>query len=100
MSADIKSRTTQYNNDVSGVNDAIQAFNQRAANNGFSSQSEFNSQRAALMARVDTVNQEQSSINSEIDAYNQILQQYNQSVLATKQLYGSINSLSPAPTVK
>jgi len=99
MSDDIKTRTAQYNEDVASVNAAIQSFNSRANSGGFSSQSEFNSDRAALLQQVDSVNQEQASINQEIDSYNQLLQQYNQSVLATKQLYNSINSLAPAPSV-
>jgi hypothetical protein len=100
INAQIKSTSDQYNADVKTLNNDITDFNGRAAGGSFSSQSEFNSERADLLTRANTVSDERDSINTLIDQYNSLRDQYNNIVTQSNALYDSIDSsLAPAPKV-
>lgn len=88
----ISARSTNYNNDLEMLNQDISDFNKRAASNGFTSQAQFNSQRASLESRVVSINAAREDINGDTDRYNKILEEYNSIVLASKKLYDSIDS--------
>jgi cell division septum initiation protein DivIVA len=94
----IKVEEAQYTADVTTLNADINTFNTNAKNNNFSSQSDFDNQKASLMARADTLNTEKNKINGDITTYNTELDQYNSVTTNSKELFSSIDSLSAAPT--
>lgn len=96
----INERTAQYNTDVVTLNKDILAFNAKATSEGFTSQAQFNSERAALTNRVTTLDATSSSIHADVVTYNTILKEYNSIASESKKLYNSIDStLAPAPSV-
>lgn len=100
LATSINSETTKYNSDIKVLNNDIAAFNSKAENGGFTSQYQFNTQRSALMTRVNELNATRLKINSDIDKYNSILTEYNSIASQSKKLYNSIDStLAPAPSV-
>lgn len=100
INARIKAASQQYNADVKQLNSDIAAFNSRAAGGGFSSQAAFNSERQALVSRVDSISGERETINALVTKYNDLSNQYNSIVTQSNDLYKSIDStLAPAPQV-
>ena len=96
----ISGETTQYNNDVKVLNNDIMAFNTRVGSASFTSQAQFNSERAALSARVAELEATRNIINADIAKYSSILAEYNSLASESKKLYNSIDStLAPAPSV-
>ena len=99
LSALITTESAKYNADVQAINNDIAAFNVRAASGNFSSQSQFNSQRAALTQRVTAVQVLRASIDANIAQYTEMLGEYNSLAAQSKKLYSVIDStLAPAPT--
>ena len=68
----IEAASIQYNQAKAQLNVDIQTFNNRASNGGFSSQAQFNNERAALVTRVEILESERSDINSDRDRYNDL----------------------------
>jgi len=100
LAESITSDSTQYNEGVQVLNVDIEQFNKRATIGDFTSQAQFNSERAVLSSRVDSSDSMRASINDEINKYNLILTEYNSIASQSKKLYNSINStLAPAPSV-
>jgi hypothetical protein len=100
LASDITSNSTRYNSDIQIFNTDIAMFNQRAANGDFTSQYQFNSERSALLARVDKLNATRDTINNDVSNYNSLLEEYNAIALQSKELYNSIDStLAPAPSI-
>lgn len=78
----------------------IQSFNARVANDGFTSQSAFNVNRSALIARSNNLEALRSQINADIELYNAKLAELKQLSVETQKLNESINSsLAPVPGV-
>ena len=100
LSAQIKDASAKYNNDIKQLNADIAQFNQRANSGDFTSQAQFNTQRQALVARVNALAQGRDSVNAKITEYNRLKDEYNNTVTQSNQLYKSIDSsLAPAPKV-
>lgn len=100
LATSITSDSTQYNESVQVLNVDIALFNKRATAGDFTSQGQFNSERAALSSRVASTDAMRKNINDEIAKYNLILTEYNSIASQSKKLYNSINStLAPAPSV-
>jgi len=99
LSAYITTKSAEYNSDVQTINNDIAAFNVRAANGNFTSQAQFNSQRAALIQQVADLQVLRASIDDSISQYQTLLTQYNSLAAQSKKLYSIIDStLAPAPT--
>lgn len=100
MSAKIKEASADYNSSTEKLEADIEAFNKRATSGDFSSQAQFNRERAALVARVNNLSGDRSAISDMISQYNALKDQYNETVTASNDLYKSIDSnLAPAPQV-
>jgi hypothetical protein len=98
----IEARSAQYNIDVTQLSADIQSFNSRADSGSFSSLSEFNQERAALVARSNQVEADRLSIKADIAIYDQKYEQYQQLALQIESLNKSIDSvqdLQPAPSL-
>lgn len=100
LNTQITAMSKQYDADVKNLNADIADFNQRAKNGGFSSQSQFNSERQALVSRASSIAAEHTDINNMVDKFNTLRSQYNDIVTQSNDLYKSIDStLAPAPKV-
>ena len=96
----INQQTKEYNTDVSTLSADINTFNQRANSGGFSSKAEFDSERAALVARVAQLDQMRETINGEIAQYNALRSQLQTIASESQALNQSIDSsLAPAPSL-
>lgn len=96
----ISGGVSEYNSSVQALNSDIAAFNARADSGDFISQSQFNSQRAALMARVSSLETLRQTVESNIEKYDGLLEEYNSIASESKKINNNINSiLAPAPSV-
>jgi hypothetical protein len=102
LSNSIEARSKTYDSDVAQLTADIDSFNSRANNGGFSSQSQFNSERAALVKRSTQLESERSSINNDITSYNKMYAEYQTIASQIEVLNDSIDSfkaLGQTPTV-
>jgi len=100
LSSSISAKSTQYNTDVKALNVDIAAFDKRADSGDFSSQAQFNYERAALSNRVTELDAARTSVNNDITKYGSLLAEYNSIASQSKKLDNSIDStLAPAPSV-
>ncbi len=96
----IEKSSIAYNKNVATLNKDIEAFNSRAQTGDFGSQAQFNSERAALSARVERLGGDRETINADIERYEALRTEYNQTASESKQLSDSLNSkLAPAPSI-
>lgn len=102
LGASIDSRSTAYNQDAAALSADISSFNNRANSGDFSSRSQFESERAALISRSNQLEAERESINNDITTYNQYYNQYQQIAAQIQTLNNSMDSyqsLQKAPSV-
>lgn len=98
--AQINTATDNYNNGVNDLNNDIKAFNQRAESGGFSSQAQFNEERAVLIARQKKLATDRTLIDGYIATYNTKKQQLATINSQAEALNHSINSnLTPLPSI-
>lgn len=98
----IETRSAQYNADVAQLSSDIASFNSRADQGSFSSMAQFNSERAALMARSNQLEADRNSINADIASYQDKYSQYQTLSAQIESLNKSIDSigdLEPAPSL-
>lgn len=102
LSVTIKDRTTNYDATVTQLSADIASFNRRANNNDFSSQSQFNTERNALINRTNKLDVERNAINKDIDTYNSYYNEYQDISKQIEVLNNSIDSfkqIDQAPSV-
>ncbi|HWT39956.1 MAG TPA: hypothetical protein VN081_01610 [Dongiaceae bacterium] len=102
LASSIQSRSATYNTQLAQLSSDIDSFNTRARSGDFSSQSQFDSQRAALIARSNQLDADREAINADIDTYNNDYNEYQQIASQIQVLNNSIdsfNSLQQAPSV-
>lgn len=96
----ITSLTNQYNIDAQKLSSDISLFRSRENNGGFSSQSQLNSEVAALNQRIDQLNATRTTIQADIKNYQSQVAEYNSIATESKKLYDTINStLVSSPSV-
>lgn len=100
LSAEIKSRSSDYEQASAQLNADIAAFNRRASSGQFDNSGQFSSERMSLVQRAAQLNAEHRAIEGLINQYNDLAKQFNSIATQTEQLNQSINSnLAPAPSV-
>lgn len=100
LSAQIETASAKYNEAANVIQGDIAMFNTRADKGDFTSQAQFRSERASLVARVDGLSGQRENINDLIAQYNELRNQYNETITQSNELYQSIDSkLAPAPQV-
>lgn len=100
IAASIEQRTATYNSDVDRLNKDIASFNARANSGGFSSQSEFNSQRSGLIARASSLESLRAAIGQERERYEALRVELISIASESEALNQSIDSsLAPAPSL-
>ncbi len=96
----ITAKSAAYNADAAALSAAIQDFNRRAQAGSFTSTVQFNSERAALLARTAALEAERTSLNAQISSYNDMYAKYQALTVRTQQLNNSIDStVAPAPSL-
>lgn len=100
LNAQVKAKSSQYNEATKQLEQDIDEFNQRAQSGVFTSQAQFNRERSTLVTRVEAINNERAEINALVERYDKLKDQYNETVTESNELYQSIDSsLAPAPKV-
>jgi hypothetical protein len=102
LSMTIQDRSRNYDTSVAQLSVDIAAFNRRANNDGFSSQSQFNAERSALVTRTNALDAERASINASINKYNELYDEYQTIAKQIEGLNDSIDSfkqIEQAPSV-
>ena len=93
----IDAATAQYQRDADALTTDISAFNACANRAGcFVSQSQFNSQRANLVARQQTLADAAAAIQKQIDDYNGDVAKLNALGIEAEKLNQSLDSKAPA----
>ncbi|HET8884369.1 MAG TPA: hypothetical protein VFM68_02770 [Candidatus Saccharimonadales bacterium] len=96
----IESSSAAYNRNVNQLNQDIAQFNARANNGDFSSQTEFESERAALEARANTLDSQRAAISSDRARYNELREELLLVASESEALNRSIDSsLAPSPSI-
>ena len=96
----ITSLSSQYNIDAQLLKNDISAFNERAQNGGFTSQSQFNNERAVLVSRAAALDATRATIQNDYKNYQDMVAQYNSYATQSKKLFDTINSnLVSSPSV-
>lgn len=101
LSDEILAQTEQYNAGAQQLSADIAAFNQRASNNGYSSQAQFNADRQSLVQKQTQLAALRDTINAASSLYNQKrdeLQELNGQAQNLNQSINS-NSLEEAPSL-
>lgn len=99
LAIQIDNDTKAYNQAVKQLNADVQSFNNRTKNGSFSSQSEFDAERAALVARSSQLSNQRDSINAAIKRYEKLRADLEAINTQTEALNQSIDSsLAPAPS--
>lgn len=100
LSADIERASAEYTANSDVLRNDIDSFNSRAESGDFSSQSQFNRERQALINRSSNLTLQLNEINRNVARFNDLKNQYNDTVTQSNDLYKSIDSsLTPAPKV-
>jgi hypothetical protein len=102
LSLTIQDRSRNYDVAVAQLSADIAAFNGRANSNGFTSQSQFNAERSALISRTNKLDAEKDSINNDINLYNRYYSEYQDIAKQIEVLNDSIDSfkqIDQAPSV-
>lgn len=102
LGLDVEARTSAYNANIAQLSRDIESFNARANSSSFSSASQFNNERAALLVRSNQVDSERELISADIDAYNVKYAKYQEIASQIEVLNKSIDSikaLDPTPSV-
>jgi len=94
LAVSIESRSSIYKNTVQQYSADVSVFNEKADTGGFSSQSQFNSQRAALVSRSVSLNKERQAINADIELYGTYYDAYQAIAKQVELLNESIDSFS------
>jgi hypothetical protein len=100
LATNIEGQTATYNSEVNRLNKDIASFNARANSAGFTSQSQFNSERSALTARAASLESLRAAITRDREQYEALRQELIGIASESEALNQSIDSsLAPAPSL-
>ncbi len=102
LSASIEQRSAVYTSALDTLNRDISTFNSRARSGNFGSTSQFNAERAALLARSTQLEAQRGAINADIATYDGHYQEYQKIASEIKVLNDSVDSfraLEAAPSL-
>ena len=96
----IDKSTKRFNGDVPKLNAAIHSFNARAVTpGGFATQAQFNSERAALVARQKTLKKTAKKIDAEVKTFNSDLKKLTKLSKTAGDLFVALSpDLAPLPS--
>lgn len=90
--AELDALQATYDEREAAYNDRVDRFNACAETPDCFTDSEFTSQRAALLAERSELEQLLSELNDKVNAHNLIVDEYNANILRNQDLENSINS--------
>lgn len=102
LSTSIEARSSAYDAAARQLSTDITTFNNKASNGGFTSQTQFNSERFALVRRSQNLEAERQAINNDIVTYNDYYTEYQDISKEIEVLNNSIDSfkqLDQGPSV-
>ena len=100
LNKSIEDDSARYNGAVNQLNKDINSFNDRANNGGFTSNGEFQAERAALAARADQLDVDRQTIDDDVARYEALRQELMGIASQSEALNQSIDSsLAPAPSL-
>ena len=102
LASSIQTRSAAYESAVKQYISDVNSFNAKATSGGFSSQSQFNTTRAELVARSSALDAERQSINTDIATYNNYYNEYQdiaKQIEVLNQSLDSFNQVQQAPSV-
>jgi hypothetical protein len=91
-SDDLEARSAAYDAAIAALNADVATFNSRADAGDFSSQSQFDSERAALLARQDALEADRVQLNRDVDAYNAKLEELKALDAERAELFSQLDS--------
>jgi len=92
-------RIAAYEAAVARFNADIDSFNARASSGAFSSQAQFDRERAALVARGDALDAEVAALNAEVARYNGLVEQLTALDADYAELYSALDPTADPGTV-
>lgn len=93
MKKEIETKTEAYRQKTETLSKDIDAFNWNAANGFYGDNStQFETDRTQLISRQETLNKEYQAIVDLVDETNKLVEEYNNNVVRSSNLYSSINS--------
>ncbi len=103
MSSSIDAMSKTYNASLTEYSSAIESFNQRATSGGFSSNAQFNTERAALVARSAQLEADRLAINAQIATYNSYHEEYKkigEQIKTLNEGMDSYHTIEEAPVME
>ena len=97
LSADIDTRTKAYDTALAAYTSDVSAFNEKADSGGFTSQDQFDRERAALVQRQQQLDADRKALNAKVDEYNGLVDQLTALDADYADLYHSLDSTAPPP---
>jgi hypothetical protein len=94
LGPEIDARMAAYDSSLATFNSDVASFNARADNGSFTSQAQFDRERAALVARSDALEDEVAAINQQVDYYNGLVSELTALDADYADLYGALDSTS------
>jgi hypothetical protein len=88
----LDARIAKYEAAIAAFNADVDSFNARAANGSFSSQQQFDQERAVLVARGAALDAEGDALDAEIDRYNGLVEQLTALDADYAELYSALDS--------
>ena len=92
-------RIAAYEAAVARFNADVDSFNARASSGAFSSQAQFDRERAALIARGDALDAEVAALNAEVARYNGLVEQLTALDADYAELYSALDPTADPGTV-
>ena len=97
-STEINRLIANYESSTNQLNADINTFNKRARSGYYTSSAQFSADREKLVARQNQLESDYDYIDQKIDETNALIEEYNQNVDHSTELYQSINSQITAPS--
>ncbi|GAA3585176.1 hypothetical protein GCM10022198_05580 [Klugiella xanthotipulae] len=96
----IETRSTTYQEDLGVLNADIASFNQRLSDGEISSQTQYNTERSALVTRADALEAARNTLKTDVTRYKDLRKRLLELDAKSKELNRVINSnLAPAPSL-
>lgn len=99
LDADLEARIAGHRAATAALEADILAFNARADAGDFSSQAQFDRERAALVERSERLDQEATAINADIDRFNTLAEELTALDADYADLYESLDPFAPPPGI-
>ncbi len=100
LGADLESRGNRYEQQLATLNTEIADFNRRADADEFDSAEQFNSERAALLARSDALEADRIDLNADTARYNELVAELNALDARYADLYSQLSSTQAPSNVE